>query len=160
MNKISGGNGIPAELFQILKDYAVKVLHLICQQIWKFPASSGHRTGKGQFSFQSQRMFKLPHNCTNFTCQQGNAQNPSSQASTVHGPRTSRCASWIQKRQRNQTGRESNWKHPLDHRKARGYQKNIYSASLTMINTLTVQITINCEKFFKRWEYKTTSSTS
>ena len=35
MNKASGGDGIPVELFQILKDYAVKVLHLICQQIWK-----------------------------------------------------------------------------------------------------------------------------
>ena len=35
MNKISGGNGIPIELFQILKDDAVKVLHSICQQIWK-----------------------------------------------------------------------------------------------------------------------------
>ena len=35
MNKASGGDGIPAELFQILKDAAVKVLHLICQQIWK-----------------------------------------------------------------------------------------------------------------------------
>ena len=34
-NKASGGDGIPAELFQILKDDAVKVLHLICQQIWK-----------------------------------------------------------------------------------------------------------------------------
>ena len=34
-NKASGGDGIPVELFQILKDYAVKVLHLICQQIWK-----------------------------------------------------------------------------------------------------------------------------
>ena len=34
-NKASGGDGIPAELFQILKDYAVKVLHSICQQIWK-----------------------------------------------------------------------------------------------------------------------------
>ena len=34
-NKASGGNGIPAELFQILKDDAVKVLHSICQQIWK-----------------------------------------------------------------------------------------------------------------------------
>ena len=46
-------NGIPDELFQILKDDAVKVLHSICQQIWKTP--SDHRTGKGQFSFQSQR---------------------------------------------------------------------------------------------------------
>ena len=35
MNKASGGDGIPADLFQILKDDAVKVLHSICQQIWK-----------------------------------------------------------------------------------------------------------------------------
>ena len=53
MNKASGGDGIPVELSQILKDDAVKVLHSICQQIWK--THSGHRTGKGQFSFQSQR---------------------------------------------------------------------------------------------------------
>ena len=53
MNKASEGDGIPVELFQILKDGAVKVLHSICQQMWKL--SSGHRTGKGQFSFQSQR---------------------------------------------------------------------------------------------------------
>ena len=71
MNKASGGDGIPPELFQILKDDAVKVLHSICQQIWKL--SSGHRTGKGQFSFQSQEVqcqtiFKLPHNCAHFTC--------------------------------------------------------------------------------------------
>ena len=52
-NEASGGDGIPLELFQILKEDAVKVLHSICQQIWKI--SSGHRTGKGQFSFQSQR---------------------------------------------------------------------------------------------------------
>jgi len=52
MNKASGDDGIPVELFQILKDDAVKVLHSICQQIWKI--SRGHRTGKDQFSFQSQ----------------------------------------------------------------------------------------------------------
>ena len=51
-NKASGG-GIPVELFQSLNDDAVKMLHSICQQIWKL--SSGHRTAKGQFSFQSQR---------------------------------------------------------------------------------------------------------
>ena len=51
MNKASRGDGIPVELFQILKDDAVKVLHSICQQIGKL--SNGHRTGKGQFSFQS-----------------------------------------------------------------------------------------------------------
>ena len=53
MNKASAGDGIPVELFQILKDDAVKVLHSICQQVWK--TQHGHRTGEGQFSFQSQR---------------------------------------------------------------------------------------------------------
>ena len=53
MNKASGGDGIPVELFQILKDDAVKVLHSIWQRIGKL--SSGHRTGKVQFSSQSLR---------------------------------------------------------------------------------------------------------
>ena len=53
MNKASEVDGIPGELFQILKDDAVKVLHSIFQHFGKL--SSGHRTGKGQFSFQSQR---------------------------------------------------------------------------------------------------------
>ena len=53
MNKASGGDGIPVELFQILKDDAVKVLHSYVSKFGKL--SSGHRTGKGQFSVQSQR---------------------------------------------------------------------------------------------------------
>ena len=52
-NKASGGDGIPVELFQILKDDVVKGLHSICQHFGTL--SSGHRTGKGQSSFQSQR---------------------------------------------------------------------------------------------------------
>ena len=64
MNKASGGDGIPVELCQIFKDDAVKVLHSICQQIWKL--SSGHRTGKGQFSFQSQRK-AMPKNAQTTT---------------------------------------------------------------------------------------------
>ena len=63
-NKASGGDGIPVELFQILKDDAVKVLHSICQQIGKL--SSGHRTGKGQFSFQSERK-AMPKNAQTAT---------------------------------------------------------------------------------------------
>ena len=51
-NKASGGDGIPVELFQILKDDAVKVLHSICQQIWK--TQQWPQDWKGQFSFQSQ----------------------------------------------------------------------------------------------------------
>ena len=53
MNKASGGGGIPVELFQILKDEAVKVLNQYASKFGKL--SSGHRTAKGQFSFQSQR---------------------------------------------------------------------------------------------------------
>ena len=52
-NKASGSDGILVELFQILKDDAVKVVHSICQQFGKL--SCGHWTGKGQFSFQFQR---------------------------------------------------------------------------------------------------------
>ena len=52
MNKASGGDQIPVELFQILKDDAVKMPHQYASKFGKL--SSGHRTGKGQFSFQSQ----------------------------------------------------------------------------------------------------------
>ena len=59
MNKASGGDEIPVELFQTLKDDAVKVLHSMGSRFGKL--SSGHRTGKGQFSFQSQRKI-MPKN--------------------------------------------------------------------------------------------------
>ena len=72
MNKASGGDGIPDELFQILKDDPVKVLQSICQQIWKTQAVA---TGLELVSFHSnpkerqcQRMFKLSQNCTHFIC--------------------------------------------------------------------------------------------
>ena len=53
MNKASGGDGIPVELFQILQDDIMKVLHSICQQIWK--TLQWPQDYKSQFSFQSQR---------------------------------------------------------------------------------------------------------
>ena len=53
INKISGGDRIPAELFQILKDDALKVSKSISSKFGKL--SSGHRTRKDQFSFQPQR---------------------------------------------------------------------------------------------------------
>ena len=55
---------IPVELFQILKDDAVKVLHSLCSKFGKL--SSGHRTGKGPFSFQSQRK-EMPNNAKTTT---------------------------------------------------------------------------------------------
>ena len=68
MNKTCGGDGIPVHLFQILKDDAVKVLHSICQQIWKtqqFSRLSFHSNPKER---QCQRMLKLPHNYSHLTC--------------------------------------------------------------------------------------------
>ena len=53
MDKDSEGNKIPAELFKILKDYAVKVLHSICQHIWK--TQQRPQDWKGSFSFQFER---------------------------------------------------------------------------------------------------------
>ena len=53
INKASGNDGIPAERFQILKDYAVKVLHSICQEIWE--TQQWPQDWKIQFLFQSQR---------------------------------------------------------------------------------------------------------
>ena len=53
MNKASGGDQILVELFQILKDNAVKALHSICQQIWK--TQQWPQSGESQFSFQSLR---------------------------------------------------------------------------------------------------------
>ena len=53
MNEATGGVGIPAELFKILKDDALKVLYSICQQIWK--TQQWPQDWKSQFSFQYQR---------------------------------------------------------------------------------------------------------
>ena len=64
-NKASGGDRIPVELFHILKDDAVKCCTQYASKFGKL--SSGHRTRKGQFSFPSRRMLKLPHNCTHLT---------------------------------------------------------------------------------------------
>ena len=82
MNRASGGDRLPVELVKILKDDAVKVLHSICQQIWK--AQQWPRLEKGQFSCQSQRK-AMPNNVQT-TAQlhsslmlANNSQNPPSQ---------------------------------------------------------------------------------
>ena len=70
INKASGADGIPVELFQILKDDAVRVLHSICQQIWK--TQQWPQDWKSSVFIpvpkNGQRMLKLPHNCTHLTC--------------------------------------------------------------------------------------------
>ena len=72
MNKASGGDGIPVELFRILKDDVVYVLPSICQQIWKTQQLS--QDGKRSVFIpipkkgNAKRLFKLLHNCTHLTC--------------------------------------------------------------------------------------------
>ena len=90
-NKASGGDGIPVELFQILKDDAVKGLHSICQQTWK--TRSVHRTGKGQFSFQSQRN-TMPKNAQT-TAQLHSCPTPVVSPGKSHGRRSLvGCSPW------------------------------------------------------------------
>ena len=70
-NKARGGDGIPVELFQILKDDAVKVLCSICQQIWKtqqWPKDWKRSVFILVPKKACQRTLKLPHNCTHLTC--------------------------------------------------------------------------------------------
>ena len=114
--------------------------------------SSGHRTGKGQFSFQSQRMFKLPHNCTHLNAgkvklkilqarlqQYVNSELPDVQVGFIKGRGTRDHIfniRWIIK-------------------KAREFQKNICFCFIDYAKAF-VWITTNCGKFFKRWEYQTT----
>ena len=161
MNKASGCDGIAVELFQILKDDAVKVLHSICQQIWKtqqwpqdwkrsvfipipkkgnIKECSNCRT-IALFSHASKVMLKILQARLQ---QYVNCELPDVQA----GFRKDRGARdkianirWISKKQ------ESS-------------RKTSISALLTLPKPLTVWITINCGKFFKRWQYQTTLSAS
>ena len=108
--------------------------------------SSDHKTRKGFHSNpkeeKCQRMFRLLHNCTHFTCQQGNAQNLLSQTSTVGKPRTSRYTK----------AEEPEIKLPVsvESQKKQGNSRKVSnSVSLATLKPLTVQITTNCEKNFK-----------
>ena len=87
-NKASGGDGTPVELFQILKDDAVKVLHSICQHIWK--------TQQWPQDWKRSVFIPIPKNgnakeCSNYSTialisHASNAQNSPSQASAIHEP--------------------------------------------------------------------------
>ena len=71
VNKASGGDGIPVELFQILKDEAVKVLHLMSANFENSPVATGLEEVSFHFNpkeGQCQRILKLLHNCAYFTC--------------------------------------------------------------------------------------------
>ena len=123
-NKASEGDGIPAEPFQIVKDDAVKVLHSKCQQIWK--TQQWWQDWKGQFSLQSQRR-AMPKNiqatvqlCSFYMIATLCSKSFKLGFSLVREPRTSRCTSWVLKRQRNQ---RSNGQHSLNHGECKGVPK-------------------------------------
>ena len=157
MNKAGGGDGIPVELFQILKDDAVEVLHSICQQIWK--TQQWPQDWKRSVSLQSQRkampknvqtiaqlhsshtllkqcsIFSKPGfnsmwtmNFQMFKLDLEKAEEPEHQIANIH---------WIME-------------------KAREFQKNIYFCLTDYAKVFDCVITINCGKFWKRWEYQDT----
>ena len=114
MNKASGGDGIPTELFQILKDDAVKVLHSICQEIWKTQQWPPDRKRSVFIPIPKKGNAK---ECSNYRTialisHTSKVMLKILQAtSTVHKSKTSRSKSWIQRNQR------SNHQHSLDYRK-------------------------------------------
>ena len=154
MCKASGGDRIPVELFQILKDDAVKVLHSICQQIWK--------TQQWPQDWKRSVFIPVP--------KKGNAKECSNYctiALTSHASKV--MLKILQARLQQYVNRElpdvqagfrkgrgtrdqisGSWKNQESSR------KTSISALLIMPEPLTVWITINCGKFFKRWEYQTT----
>ena len=101
VNTVSGGDRTSAELFQILKDKAAKVLHSICQQIWK--TQQWPQNWKRSSSFQSQRRAMRKNvQTTRQLSSFHNLARLCSTSSAVPEQRSSRYTRWVSKRQRNQ----------------------------------------------------------
>ena len=153
MNKASGGDGIPVELFQILKDNAVKVMHSICQQIWK--------TQQWPEDWKRSVFIPIPKKDNAKECLNYHTIALISHASKVI----------LQARLQQYVNRELPFKLVLEKaeepeiklptsagswKKQESSRKTSTSALLTMPKPITIWITINCGKFWKRWEYQTT----
>ena len=154
MNKASGGHGISADLFQILKDDVVKMLHSICQHIWK--------TQQWPQDWKRSVFIPIP--------KKGNAKECSDYCTivlTTHASKVmlkilqaglqqyvNRELPDVQAGLRKGRGTRDHCQYPLDHRK-REFQKNIYFC-FTDYTKDSMWITTNCGKFLKRWEYQTT----
>ena len=157
MNKASGGDGIPVELFQILKDDAVKGLHSIYQQIWK--------TQLWSQDWKMSVFIPIP--------KKGNAKECSNYCTIAlisHASKVmlkilqARLQQYMDhelpdvqagfRKVRGTRDQIANFRWII--KKAREFQKNICFCLLTMPKPLTLWITINYGKFWKRWEYQTT----
>ena len=156
-NKASGGDGIPVELFQILKDDAVKVLPSICQQICK--------TQQWPQDWKKSVFISIP--------KKGNAKECSNYRTTAlisHASKVilkilqARIQQYVNcelpdvqagfRKGRGTRDQIANIRWIME--KAKTSRKTSISALLTSPKPLTVWITTNCGKFFKRWEYQTT----
>ena len=161
MNKASGGDGIPGELFQILKDDAVEVLHSICQKIWN--------TQQWPQDWKRSVFIPIP--------KKGNAKECSNDRITALISHASKVMLKILQARLQQyvnrelpdvqagfrKGRGTRIKLPTSTgswKKQESSRKTSISAFLTMPKPLTVWITINCGKFWKRWESQTTCPAS
>ena len=155
--RVSGGDGIPVELFQILKDDAVKVLHSISQKIWK--------TQQWPQDWKRSVFTPIP--------KKGNAKECSNYCTIALISHTSKVMLKILQARfqqyvnheppdgqaRFRKGRGIRDKLPTStgsSKKQESSRKTYISMSLTMTKPLTVRITTNCGKLFKRWEYQTT----
>ena len=158
MNKPTGGDGIPVELFQILKDDATKVLHPICQQIWK--------TQQWPQDWKRSVFIPIP--------KKGNAKECSNYSTIALISHTSKVMLKILQARLQQYVSLNFQMFKVDLEKAEepeitlptssgsskkqeSSRKTSTSALLTMSKSLTVWTTTNCGKFLKRWEYQTTT---
>ena len=153
-NKASGGDRIPAELFQILKDDAVKVLHSICQQIWKTQQWSQHWKRSAFIPIPKKGNVKK---CSNYCTValishvgkvmlkilQASMWTKISQMYKLDLEKAEEPEIKLSTSIRSLTKQESS-------------SKTSTSASLTTLKPLTVWITTNGRKFLKRWESQNT----
>ena len=149
VNKVSGGDGIPAELFQILKDDAVKVLHSICQQIWK--------TQGWPQDWKRSVFIPIPKKgnakeCSNY-CAITLISHTSKVMLKILQARLQQCVnrelSDVQARFRKDRGTRDQIANIWSQKKERNFRKT--SASLTILTPLTVWITTNW-KILKKME--------
>ena len=153
MNKVSGGNGIPAELFQMSKDDAVQVLHSICQQIWK--------TQQWPQAWKRSVYTPIPKKGNPKECSNYHIIAAISHASKVMlkilQARLQQYVNCelpdIQAEFRKSEEPEVKWPTSTgSSKKQESSRKTSISALLTIPKPLTVWFTTDCGQFFKRWE--------
>ena len=148
MNKARGGNGFPVELFQIPKDDAVKVLHSICQHVWKTPAVA---PGLEKVSFHSNPKERQCQECSNY-CSIALISHSSKVMLKILQARLQQYMNreFQMFKMDLEKAEEPEMKLPTSVgslKKQESSRKTSTSASLSTPKPLTVWITINCGKF-------------